>query len=262
MIRRAVQFVLALLCVMIFASCGGNSSGEDVPLIFAAASLSDVLADSAEIYERETGKRVDFSFGGSIAMANQIAVLGAPADGAFVVGTDAIERIADEDLVGSNGYATILFNQLVIIGSSDAELLDNLSELVSTNGRIAIGNPDLAPAGKFARQALESAGVWGEITDRLIFTSDVRAAAAAVTSGNAKYAVIYASDVDSINNSSFKELLVIEHGYDSINYFFVPIKGAENAKGVTDFFLFLAGSAETKEIFNAAGFRWNIGIDP
>ena len=86
MIRRAVQCVLMLACVTVFASCGGNSSDDGVPLIFAAASLSDVLTESAEVYERETGKRVEFSFGGSITLANQIVKLGAPADGVLFAG--------------------------------------------------------------------------------------------------------------------------------------------------------------------------------
>ena len=261
MARHLVQIVLVLCCVLISAACGGKTK-PDAPLIFAAASLSNVLVESAELYEHETGNRIEFSFGGSIALANQIAKLGAPADGAFVVGREAIERIADADLVGSNGYTTMLSNQLAVIGSSDAEMPDDLPSLLDTEGRIAIGNPDLAPAGSFARQALESVGIWDEITDRLILTSDVRAAAAAVTTGNAKFAVIYTSDVASINNSSFNKLLTIENGYDSINYFFVPIKDADNSESVADFFTFLAGSAEIKRIFNEAGFRWNVHVGP
>jgi molybdate transport system substrate-binding protein len=257
MTRRPVQIILVLCCVLISAACGAKSQ-LNVPLIFAAASLSNVLVESAEVYERETGNRIEFSFGGSIALANQIAKLGAPADGVFVVGREAIERIADADLVGSNGHTAMLFNQLAVIGSSDAEMLDDLPSLLGTEGRIAIGDPDLAPVGSFSRQALESAGIWDEITDRLILTSDVRAASTAVTTGNAKFAVVYTSDVASINNSSFNKLLTIENGYDSINYYFVPIKDADNSESAADFFTFLAGSAETKRIFNEAGFRWNV----
>jgi len=233
-----------------------------VPLIFAAASLSDVLTDSAQVYERETGKRVDFSFGGSLTLANQIVQLGAPADGAFLVGERAIERIADADLVGSNGISPMLHNQLTLIGSSDALEVSKLSELLMSEGRIAIGNPDLAPAGEFARQALESSGIWDDIADRVIMTSDVRAAMAAVTSGNAEYAVVYASDVATYRSSLYKELLTIEDGYDSIHYFFVSVKGAKNSELVQDFFTFLAGSNETKGIFDFAGFRWNVHLGP
>lgn len=258
---RSVRFVLVLLCVAVIASCSGNSDG-DGPLIFAAASLSDVLTESAEVYEQETGKRIVFSFGGSLTLANQIAGLGAPADGAFVVGQEAIERIADAELVGSNGYSSMLFNQLAVIGRPDSQAISQLSDLKDHDGRIAIGNPDLAPVGEFARQALESAGVWDDISGRLVMTSDVRSAMAAVTTGNSEYAVVYASDVASADEDSFKLLMVVEDGYDSIDYFFVPIKGATNADTVGEFFTFLAGSQRTKEIFNDAGFRWNVHLGP
>ena len=81
-------------------SCGGKSN-EDVPLIFAAASLADVLIESAELYETQTGMRVDFSFGGSIALANQIALLGAPADGVFFVGERPMAALEEANLLPS-----------------------------------------------------------------------------------------------------------------------------------------------------------------
>ena len=58
--RRSIQIVLTLLCVTFIASCGGNAD-KDVPLIFAAASLADVLVESAEIYEKETGKGLNLT---------------------------------------------------------------------------------------------------------------------------------------------------------------------------------------------------------
>lgn len=259
--RRLVQLVLVLLSGGLIASCGGNTA-DDVPLIFAAASLSDVLTDSAEVYERETGKQVVFSFGGSLTLANQIVQLGAPADGAFMVGREAIERIANADLVGSNGYGTMLFNQLAVIGLNESGELSGLSDLANTEGRIAIGNPDLAPAGKFAKQALESAGIWDAVSDRLIMTSDVRSAMAAVTSGNTKFAIVYTSDVTTSSDSSIKSLLTVEDGYGSINYFSVPIKDSKNSAGVEEFNQFLASSRETQAIFNAAGFHWNVFAAP
>ena len=101
---------MTILFVGVIACCSGKPE-DGVPLIFAAASLSDVLTESAEIYERETGKRVNFSFGGSITLANQVATLGAPADGVFLVGEQS-EKIL-EDLVGSSNPANdgwVVFN--------------------------------------------------------------------------------------------------------------------------------------------------------
>jgi molybdate transport system substrate-binding protein len=255
--RRPVQFVVMLICVSLIASCGGKSD-DDVPLIFAAASLSDVLTESAEIYESETGNQVDFSFSGSIALANQITKLGAPADGAFVVGSEAIGRIADAGLVGAEGYGSILSNRLVLVGRSGVGEVGGLADLLRFEGRIAIGDPELAPAGVYAKQALESTWVWDEVGDRLIMTSDVRAALGAVRSGNVEFAIVYASDVASIDDGSIRKLLVIEDGYDSISYAFVPIKGAKNEIAAAELFTFFVNSQEVQNIFRSAGFEWNV----
>lgn len=238
-----------------------SSSNEDVPLIFAAASLSDVLEESSELYEYETGKRVEFSFGGSLTLANQITQLGAPADGVFLVGDSAINRISDAGLIAGDGYGTMLFNQIALIGTDNALPLENLTDLVGREGRIAIGNPELAPAGHYAKQAMLSAGLWDQLSDRLVLTSDVRSAMAAVTSGNVEFAFVYTSDIASSGNDSLKQLAVIKDGYDRIFYTFVPIAGSANHEAVTGFKSFLSGSKQAQEIFNAAGFQWNVFAD-
>ena len=73
-----------MICIASVVACNGSGK-DDVPLIFVAASLSDVMEKAADLYETETGNSVEFSFGGSIMLANQIAELCAPADGFFFV---------------------------------------------------------------------------------------------------------------------------------------------------------------------------------
>ena len=146
--------------VAIFStSCGGNSAGtsDGTPLIFAAASVSNVLEDAAALYKEETGKQVDFSFGGSIALANQIASFGAPADGIFFVGERPIEVIQMAGLLPEEKFANLWTNSLVVVAHKDAATLTSLNELALDGGRVAIGDPALAPAGVYAREALEAA---------------------------------------------------------------------------------------------------------
>ena len=243
--------------VTTLVACVSNND-ENVPLIFAAASLSDVLEDSAELYENETEKRIEFSFGGSLTLANQITQLGAPADGVFLVGDTAISRISAADMLTGDGNGAVLFNQIALIGTNNSLPLESLTDLGDREGRIAIGNPELAPAGHYAKQAMMSAGVWDQLSDRLVLTSDVRSAMAAVTSGNVEFAFVYTSDVASSQNNSFKQLTVIEDGYDQIFYTFAPIYGAANHEAVTDFKSFLSSSKQAQDIFNAAGFQWNV----
>ncbi len=78
--RHRVLAAAGVVVSVAVISCG-SSGGERTPLIFAAASLSEALSEIGERYAADTGGDVDFSFGGSLMLANQIASLGAPADG-------------------------------------------------------------------------------------------------------------------------------------------------------------------------------------
>lgn len=253
LIGRKLSLFVYLLILFILVACGRDTE-DDVPLIFAAASLSDVLEDSAEVYEKRTGKQVDFSFGGSLTLANQIARLGAPADGVFLVGDVALGILDDADLLDADGYDTILFNQIAVIGSKGAKPLAGLVDLRDRTGRIAIGNPELSPAGEYAKQAMENSGIWEDVGVRLVMTSDVRSAMAALISGNVEFAVVYASDINYKDGELFEQLIVLEEGYDRIFYAFAPIIGSANNLAVSEFISFLSNSFESKEIFNAAGF--------
>ena len=246
----SVQFVLGLMLMTLAASCGGNSD-DDVPLIFAAASLSDVLSESAAIYERETGKQVEFSFGGSLTLANQIAKFGAPADGVFFVGEEPKTILGD--LVNPVPEGSIgLVNTLLVIGLQDAAHVGKLSDLAASDARVVIADPALAPAGQFAKQAFESRGVWQDIENDLIFAVDVRAALAAVESGNSDYGIVYRTD--AFGSDSVSIMNEIYEGYSPIIYVGRSVKLAENSASTVEFFEFLSKSPTVHGVFESTGF--------
>ena len=261
MTRRSVQVALLLTIALLLASCGGNScnsgnSDKRAPLIFAAASLADVLGEAAGMYEIDTGKRVDFSFGGSIALANQIALLGAPADGVFFVGEKPVATLMEADLLPVDDRAIGLSNKLVVIGLEREGPLGSLNELAARKARVAIGDPALAPAGVYTRQALISAGIWTEISDRAIFAFDVRAAMAAVESGNVRYGIVYRTDAAS--SSSISILYEIEGGHAQIEYIGSALTGAPNSAPAEEFLEYLASTPETRTLFESAGFSLTV----
>jgi len=207
--------------------------------------------ESAEIYERDTGKRVDFSFGGSITLANQIAKLGAPADGVFLVGEEP-EKILEELLLPVPSGNVVLRNSLVVIAGDGTGSIESLGDLVVGDFRVAIGDPSLAPAGRFAQQALESAGVWNEMLDSLIFAIDVRAAMAAVESGNSKYGIVYRTDAATSDSVSI--VYEIEDGYSRIYYAGRSLVDADSGNAAADYFGCIAKSQKTVPLFESAGF--------
>ena len=185
--------IIALIAVMPLAfaiSCGNDAS----PLVFAAASMSDALTEVAESYRQETGRDVRFSFGGSRALAVQIAELGAPADAVVFAGESPIGVLERTGVIEPGARTDILANSLVV--ASRGERITGIADLAAPSaGVVAIADPALAPAGEYGVAALERAGVLDDLADRTVRTIDVRAALAAVSSGNAQFAIAYRTDV-------------------------------------------------------------------
>ena len=191
-IRKIIALIAAMpLAFAIF--CGNDAS----PLVFAAASMSDALTEVAESYRKETGREVRFSFGGSRALAVQIADLGAPADAVVFAGESPIEVLERAGVIEPGARTDILANSLVV--ASRGERLSGFADLAAPSaGLVAIADPALAPAGEYAVAALERAGVLEDLEGRTVRTIDVRAALAAVSSGNAQFAIAYRTDVQAV----------------------------------------------------------------
>lgn len=191
---RGIITPIAAIPLAIALSCGGDAS----PLVFAAASLSDALTEIADSYREETGREVRFSFGGSKALAVQIADLGAPADAVIFAGESPIEVLERAGVVGPDARTNILANSLVV--ASRGEKVSGIADLAAPSaGLVAMADPALAPAGEYAVAALDRAGVLEELDGRTVRTLDVRAALAAVSSGNAQFAIAYRTDVLAVD---------------------------------------------------------------
>ena len=195
-LTRGRKFVAVIAVILLAAalSCGSDAS----PLVFAAASMSDALAEVAESYRQETGRDVRFSFGGSRALAIQIADLGAPADAVIFVGESPFGVLEQAGLIGPGDRTNVLANSLVV--ASRGQKIPGIAGLAANSaGLIAIADPSLAPSGEYAIAALDRAGVLDDLDGRTVRTIDVRAALAAVSSGNAQFAIAYETDVLAVD---------------------------------------------------------------
>ncbi len=179
-----------------FVAC---ADAEEPPLVFAAASLVDVMEDVERQYEAETGETIRFSFGGSNLLANQITA-GARADAVIVAGSTPIEQLIEHGALKTGEAVPTFTNRLVLVepAGSNSGLTD-LADLVDA-GRIAMPDPSTAPAGEYFEAALTESGIWDGLQDQIIPTLDVRAALAAVMTGNVGYALVYETDAISAEN--------------------------------------------------------------
>ena len=162
--------------------------------VFAAASLTDALATAiADFHEAHPSSRVVPQFGASSDLARQI-LAGAPADLFFSADQRQLDRVAAEGLIQKGGRADVLSNELVVVRHrEEPDTVDGLADL-ETFGRIAMADPQIVPAGVYARLFLESQGHWVRLQEKVVPTLDVRGALAAVASGNVEAGFVYRTD--------------------------------------------------------------------
>jgi molybdate transport system substrate-binding protein len=184
------SFVAVLTALLAVASA--SAAGEEV-VVFAAASLADALREIGAAFEAETGHRVVLSLGGSNDLARQIRA-GAPAEVFVSASAERMDEVERAGLVRAGDRVDLLSNRLVVIVPATAAAVSMSAEDLLAVQRLALGDPQAVPAGIYARRWLEKRGLWERLRDRVVPTLDVRAALAAVESGNADAGVVYRTD--------------------------------------------------------------------
>ena len=186
-----------LILVLPLAFAAVPAAAEEV-VVFAAASLKTALDPIAAKFQTETGNTVTISYAGSNALAKQI-IEGAPAD-IFISASkqwmDEVEK-AGEVVAGTRG--DLLGNTLVLV-AHDKEAkpvtLDAKTDLAGllAGGKLAMALVDSVPAGQYGKEALTHLGQWDKVEGAVAQADNVRAALALVSTGEAPYGIVYATD--------------------------------------------------------------------
>jgi molybdate transport system substrate-binding protein len=191
--------LLALATLWLAAPARAQDGAQPELLVFAAASLSNAFDEIGASYTRDTGQSVKFSYAASSALARQLEA-GARADVFASADGEWMDYAQARKLIDSATRVDLLSNRLVLIApaGSDVKLQIapgfKLAEALGPKGRLATGDPEYVPAGKYARSALTSLGVWNEVADRLVRAENVRAALAFVSRGEAPLGIVYTTD--------------------------------------------------------------------
>jgi molybdate transport system substrate-binding protein len=181
----------------------GNAGGPGAPtdgplLVFAAASLADVLDEINRAYSARSGIDVRASYAASSVLARQIES-GAPADVFIGADREWMDYLQERHLLRDGSRRDLLGNTLVLVGPAGGTLQLKIAPGVDLtgalgSGRLAIGDPDSVPAGMYAQAALTRLGVWDHVKDRLARADNVRTALEYVARGESPLGIVYGTD--------------------------------------------------------------------
>lgn len=183
-----------LTLVLLFSFAQGISRAAEIT-VFAAASLTDALKEIGAHYEEHGNDKVAFNFGASSLLARQIEE-GAPADVFFSADEAKMDQLDNKDLVLKGTRKSRLSNALVIVTAADSEVkINSPSDLADPKiRRIALADPKAVPAGVYSKAFLEKEHLWNAVEPKVVSTDNVRAALAAVESGNIEAGMVFKTD--------------------------------------------------------------------
>jgi len=240
---------LLLLCAVLFdaAALGAELN------IFAAASLTDALKQIGANYEKQSSDKVLFNFGASSMLERQIEE-GAPADVFFSADETKMDALTAKNLVVKETRKSLLSNTLVIVTSVESNLkITSPADLAGKSvRRIALADPQAVPAGVYSKTFLEKEKLWSQIEPKVVPVDNVRAALAAVESGNIKVGMVFKTDAAI----SQKVKIACEVPADAGPKISYPVAVTKNAKQVeaAKKFVEYLGSDDAAQIFTKYGF--------
>jgi molybdate transport system substrate-binding protein len=232
---------------------GGGGGGRHARLhVYCAASLTDVATELAQMHRAETELEWVLNFGSSNQLATQ-AELGGHADVFLSAGEEEMDRLAERGHLVEGTRRSLIANRLVVIVPRGARRPVSSAELAADwIGRLSIADPEGVPAGRYARAWLERIGIWDDVEARVLPGANVRAALAAVQSGNAEVGVVYRTDA-AITDAVEIAFDVPEDESPVISYPVAAIAGRHREAEARAVLAFL-GTDAAAEVFARHGF--------
>jgi molybdate transport system substrate-binding protein len=233
MLRCKILGLIATVWLLPWAAYGGDAPNSVT--VFAAASLTDVLQELAAAYTKATGTKVELSFAASATLAHQIDS-GAHADVFLSADQEWMDYLEQRGFIQTATRRDLLGNRLALIAPAASEvqlqIKPKFALLAALNGgRLATGDPDSVPVGRYARAALTNLGVWNDVVDRLVRADNVRSALAFVARGEAPLGIVYATDARVEKQVRVVDLFP-ETSHRPIRYP-IALTGSANAKAAS-----------------------------
>jgi molybdate transport system substrate-binding protein len=248
---RTRPAALLALAALLLAACGGGepaggAAGSPAAIrVFAAASLTAAFNELGPRFTAANGgTRVTFNFAGSQALATQIRQ-GAPADVFASADVPNLDKV--EDLVGEP--RVFAGNRLaIVVERGNPRGVDGLDDLAAGDLKVVLAAAEV-PAGKYARQVLDQAGVRVRPVSE---EDDVKSVVTKVSLGEADAGIVYVTDVTA--GGDRVEGVDIPTGQNVTASYPIAVVTASEAQDEARAFVDLVRSAEGQQVLKRHGF--------
>lgn len=220
----------------------------------AAASLTEAFTDMESQFEAENpGVDVNFNFAGSGNLRTQIEG-GAPVDVFASADQKNMDILAGEKLIENSSRKDFAQNSLVLIVPASSTLnITGIEDLTAPEvERIAIGNPDTAPVGKYTTQALTEEGIWDQLENKTVLADDVKQVLVYVERGEVDAGFVYMTDAKTADPGKI-EIVTNVTVSTPISYPIAVVSASENKEEAQEFLDYVTGE-EGQEILEEYGF--------
>jgi len=236
-------------------ACTGSEGREgEALLVLGAADLLAAFEELVPLHEERSGERIDLVLGSTGNLSAQIRN-GAPADLFFSANEGFLDDLIAAGHIDPATRSVYAVGRLALVVPAGAELPDDPAALVDARFRtLAIANPDHAPYGWAAREALRALGLWEALQPRLVLGENVAQALQFVRTGNAEAGIVALSLVKGIQGESLPYLLVDDVLHPAMLQVAGVVAGSqhpEQARAFLDFVL----SREGQELLARYGFE-------
>ena len=232
-------------------------------IVSAAASLKNVLEDIEGIYQQKHPEtKIIYNFASSGSLQRQIE-LGAPVDMFISAAISKMDELDKQGLLLTKTRQNLLKNQMVLViptsKSKNNWQLNNFDDLTEGKiDKIALGEPNSVPAGKYAQEVLNSFEIADKVNSKAVYAKDVRQVLNYVATGNVDAGIVYHTDARITDNVTIVAIAP-EKTHSPVIYPVAVIKDSHNLETATELIEFFS-TLEAQSVFKEYGF--DLAIEP
>jgi len=248
---RSTHLLLILGAALLISCTGRNGVGSATLTVSAAADLTSAFEELGKVFERETGIKVTFNFGSTGQLTQQIEQ-GAPVDLFAAANIRFIEELEQKNLILPDTKALYAQGRITLWTRAGTTLpLERIEDLARADVRkVAIANPEHAPYGVAAREALQSTGVWQAVQPKLVFGENVVQTLQYAETGNVDAAIVALSI--SVGSGG-RWVLVPREAHRPLNQALAVVRSTRREAGARRFATFI-NSPSGRPIMRKYGF--------